>query len=138
MVVECKWRLSVNFQLIAVILLVILYPVGFRITMMARIREPSRNEILAGLFVLLLFLASFVYLLISSWQLFLMMLGCGISLLIGTAVITNIREMSQKATDFPEDYAYLKGRVRRALFASFIFIGAGISLFILSIVRCLG
>jgi cytochrome c biogenesis factor len=128
----------VNFQLIAVILLVILYPIGFRITMMARIREPSRKEILTGLFVLLLFLASFIYLLISSWRLFIMMLGSVISLLIGTAAITNMREMSQKATNFPEDYAYLKGRVRRALFASFIFLGVGISLFILSIIRCLG
>ena len=127
-----------NFQLLAVILLAILYPVGFRIAMMARIREPSRREILTGLFVLLLLLASFVYLLISSWRLFLMMLGSGISLLIGTAAITNMREMSQKATDFPEDYAYLKGRVRRALFASFIFLGAGISLFILSIIGSLG
>ena len=106
--------------------------------MMARIREPSRKEIIAGLLVLLLFLASFVYLIISSWRLFVMMLGSGISLLIGIAAITNMREMSQKATDFPEDYVYLKGRVRRALFASFIFLGAGISLFILSIIRSLG
>jgi cytochrome c biogenesis factor len=128
----------VNLQLIAVILLVILYPIGFRITMMARIREPSRKEIVTGLFVLLLFLASFVYLLISSWRLFIMMLGSVISLLIGTAAITNMREMSQKATNFPEDYAYLKARVRRALFASFIFLGVGITLFILSIIRCLG
>jgi cytochrome c biogenesis factor len=128
----------VNFQLIAVILLVILYPIGFRITMMARIREPSRKEIVTGLFVLLLFLASFIYLLISSWRLFIMMLGSVISLLIGTAAITNMGEMSQKATNFPEDYAYLKARVRRALFASFIFLGVGITLFILSIIRCLG
>ena len=126
-----------NFQLVTIILLAILCPIGFRITMMARIRKPSRKEILAGLFILFLFLASFVYLLISSWQLFVAMLGIGISLLIGIAVISNAREMSQKAKDFLEDYAYPKGIVRRALFASFIFLGAGICLFILSIIRCL-
>ena len=127
-----------NSQLIAIILLAILCPVGFRMAMMARTRKPSRTEILSGLLVLFLILASFVYLLISSWRLFLMMLGSGAALLIGTAVIRNAREMSQKAKDSPEDYAYLKGRVRRALFASFIFLGVGISLFILSIIRCLG
>ncbi len=127
-----------NSQLIAIILLAILCPVGFRMAMMARTRKPSRMEILAGLLVLFLILASFVYLLITSWRLFLMMLGSGAALLIGTAVIGNAREMSQKVKDSPEDYAYIKGRVRRALFASFIFLGAGIFLFILSIIRCLG
>jgi ABC-type multidrug transport system fused ATPase/permease subunit len=124
-----------NFQLVAIILLVILYPVGFR---MARIGEPSRKEMLAGLLVLLLFLASFIYLAISSWQLLLIMLGSGILLIIGTAIMSNAREMSQKATDFPEDYAYLRGRVKGTIFLSLIFFGGGIYLFILSIIRCLG
>ena len=127
-----------NFQLVAIILLVVLYPVGFRMAKMARIREPSRKEMLAGLFVLLLFLASFVYLLISSWRLFLIMLGNGILMLIATAIIDNAREMSQKARDFPEDYAYLRGRVKGTIFFSLIFFGGGIYLFILSIMRCLG
>ena len=124
-----------NFQLAAIILLVILYPVGFR---MAKMIEPSRKEMLVGLLVLLLFLASFVYLLISSWRLFLMMLGSGILLLSATAIISIAREMSQKARDFPEVYAYLRGRVKGTLFAGFIFIGGGIYLFISSITRCLG
>jgi len=127
-----------NFQLVAVILLVILYPVGFRIAKMARIGEPSRKEMLAGLLVLLLFLASFIYLAISSWQLLLIMLGSGILLIIGTAIMSNAREMSQKATDFPEDYSYLKGRVKGTIFLSLIFFGGGIYLFMLSIMRCLG
>jgi len=124
-----------NFQLVAVILLVILYPLGFR---MARLGEPSRKEMLAGLLVLLLFLASFIYLAISSWQLLLIMLGSGVCLIIGTAIMSNAREMSQKATDFPEDYSYLRGRVKGTLFAGSIFLGGGIYLFILSIIRCLG
>lgn len=127
-----------NFQLLAIILLVILYPLGFRMAKMARTAEPSRKEMLAGLLVLLLFLASFIYLLISSWRLFLIMLGSGIVLLIGTAIMSSAREMSQKARDFPEDYAYLRGRVKGTIFFSLIFFGGGIYLFILSIMRCLG
>ena len=123
-----------NFQLAAIILLVILYPVGFKI---ARTEEPSGKEMLAGLLVLLLFLASGIYLLISSWVLFLMMLGSGVLLIAGSAVISLAPEMSQKARDFPETYAYLKGRVKEALFFGLLLIGGGICVFILSIMRCL-
>ncbi len=124
-----------NFQLVAIILLVILYPVGFR---MANMKEPSRTVMLAGLLVLLLFIASVIYLLVSSWLLFLMMLGSGILMLMGTAIISNAREMSQKARELPEIYAYLRGRVKGTLFTGLILIGGGIYVFILSIIRCLG
>ena len=124
-----------NFQLVAIILLVILYPVGFR---MAKMKEPSRTVMLAGLLVLLLFIASVIYLLVSSWLLFLMMLGSGILVLMGTAIISNAREMSQKARELPEIYAYLRGRVKGTLFTGLILIGGGIYVFILSIIRCLG
>lgn len=124
-----------NFQLAAIILLVILYPVGFR---MAKMKEPSRNVILGGLLVILLFLASLIYLLVSSWLLFLMVLGSGILILIGIAIISNAREMSQKAREIPETYAYLRGRVKGTLFTALIFIGGSIYLFILSIIRSLG
>lgn len=127
-----------NFQLVAIILLVILYPVGFRMAKMARMREPSRKEMLAGLLVLVLFIASLIYLLISSWVLFLMMLGSGVFLIAGTAMISLAREMSQKARDFPETYAYLRGRVKGAVFASLLLMGGGIYVFLLSIIRCLG
>ena len=127
-----------NLQLAAIILLVILYPVGFLMARRAIAGEPSGKEMVAGLFVLLLFLASFIYLAISSWQLLLIMLGSGILLIIGTAIMSNAREMSQKARDFPEDYAYLRGRVKGTIFLSLIFFGGGIYLFILSITRSLG
>ena len=127
-----------NFQLVAIILLVILYPVGFRIAKMARMREPSRKEMLAGLLVLVLFIASLIYLLISSWVLFLMMLGSGVLLIAGTAMTSLAREMSQKARDFSEIYAYLRGRVKGAVFAGLLLIGGGVYVFILSIIRCLG
>ena len=124
-----------NFQLVAIILLVILYPVGFR---MAKMKELSRTVMLAGLFVLLLFLACVIYLLVSSWLLFLMMLGSGVLMLMGTAIISNAREMSQKAREIPETYAYLRGRVKGTLFTGLVLIGGGIYLFILSIIRSLG
>ena len=124
-----------NLQLIAVILLVILYPVGFR---MAKMEEPSRNVMLAGVLVLVLFIASGIYLLISSWVLFLMMLGSGVLLIGGVAMISLAGEMSQKVRDFPETYAYLRGRVKGAVFISMILFGGGIYLFVLSISRCLG
>jgi len=124
-----------NFQLAAIILVIILYPIGFR---MAKMKEPSRTVMLAGLLVLLPFLASLIYLLISSWLLFLMVLGGGILILMGTAIISNAREMSQKARELPEIYAYLRGRVKGTLFTGLIFIGGSIYLFILSIIRCLG
>jgi ABC-type transport system involved in cytochrome c biogenesis permease subunit len=127
-----------NFQLLAIILLVILYPVGFRMANPARMREASRNEMLAGLLVLLLFLVSGIYLLISSWVLFLMMLGSGVLLIAGTAAISLAPEMSQKARDFPETYAYLRGRVKGVLFFGLLLIGGGIYVFVLSIIRCLG
>jgi len=125
----------VNFQLVAIILLVILYPVGFRI---AKTEEPSRTVMLAGLLVLLLFLDCVIYLLVSSWLLFLMLLGSGILMLMGTAIISNARLMSQKARESPEIYAYLRGRVKGIIFTGMILIGGGIYLFILSIIRCLG
>ncbi len=53
-------------------------------------KEPSRTVMLAGLLVLLLFLASLIYLLVSSWLLFLMMLGSGILFLFGSAGISAI------------------------------------------------
>ena len=123
-----------NFQLVAIILVIILYPIGFR---MAKMKEPSRTIMLAGLLVLLLFLASLIYLLISSWLLFLMVLGGGILILMGTAIISSAREMSQKARELPETYAYLRGRVKGALFTGLIFIGVSIYLLTLSIIRCL-
>ena len=104
----------------------------------ARIRKASRREILAGLLVLFLFIASLIYLLIGSWILFLIMLGVGLLLIAGTAAISVAREMSQKVRDFPETYAYLRGRVKWVLFAGLLLIGGGIYLFILSIIRCLG
>ncbi len=100
--------------------------------------EPSRTVMLAGLFVLLLFLACVIYLLVSSWLLFLMMLGSGILMLMGTVIISIAREMSQKAREIPQIYAYLRGRVKGTLLTGLILIGGGIYLFILSIIRCLG
>ena len=126
-----------NFQLIAIVLLVILYPVGFMMAKMAKTKEPSRTVMLAGLLVLLLFLSSLIYLLVSSRLLFLMMLGSGALMLSGTAIISIAREMSQKARDFPETYAYLTGRVKGILFIGLLLIGGGIYVFILSIIRCL-
>jgi len=67
-----------------------------------------------------------------------MMLGSGILVLMGTAIISNAREMSQKARELPEIYAYLRGRVKGTLFTGLILIGGGIYVFILSIIRCLG
>ena len=127
-----------NFQLAAIILLVILYPLGYRMASRAMTREPSGKEMLAGLLVLLLFLASFIYLAVSSWQLFLIMLGSGVCLIIGAVNMSIASEMSQKARDFPEDYAYLRGRVKGTIFLSLIFFGGGIYLFILSITKSLG
>ena len=130
---------AMNFQLAAIILLVILYPLGFRMaSRMARMGVPSRKQMLAEAVVLLLFLASFVYLLISSWQLFLIMLGSGLCLISGAVNMSIAGEMSQKARDIPEDYAYLGGRVKGTIFLSLIFFGGGIYLFVLSIMRSLG
>jgi len=135
-----------NFQLAAIILLVVLYPIGFRITKtlrmredprMLRIGEPSRKEEVAGFVVLPLFIATLIYLLISSWVLFLMMLGTGALLIAGTALISLAPEMSQRARDFPETYAYLRGRVKVAVFFGLLLIGGGIYVFILSIMRCI-
>ena len=127
-----------NYQLAAVILLVALYPLGYRIASRARTRENTSGEVLAGVLVLLLFLASFIYLLISSWQLFLMMLGSGICLLVGIANMSIAREMSQRVSAFPEDYAYIRGRVKWTVLLSLTFFGGGIYLFVLSIMRSLG
>lgn len=127
-----------NFQLIAIILLVILYPVGFMMARTLRMREPSRKEMVAGLLVLPLFIACLIYLLVSSWVLFLMMLGTGALLIAGTAVISLAPEMSQRARDFPETHGYLRGRVKEAVFFGLLLIGGGIYVFILTIMRCLG
>ena len=123
--------MEVNLQLVAIILLVILYPVGFWV-----VKTGSRP--LIGIPVLLLFVASLIYLLVSSWLLFLMMLGSGILMLMGTATIDVAREMSKKSRELPEIYAYLRGRVKQALFTGLILIGGGIYVFTLSIIRCLG
>lgn len=123
-----------NFQLAAIIVIVILYPVGFWLTKRAKRMELP---LIIGIPVLLLFLASLIYLLVSSWLLFLMMLGSGILTLMGVASIDVAREMSQKARDFPEIYAHLRGRVKGALFTGLLLVGGGIYLFILSIIRCL-
>ncbi len=114
-----------NLQLVAIILLIILYPVGFR---MAKMKEPSRTGMLAGILVLLLFLASLIYLLISSWLLFLMILGSGILILFGSAGFGTALEARRASKNIP----YLM------LFIDSIAIGGGIYLFILSIIRSLG
>ena len=124
-----------NLQLVVIILLIILYPVGFR---MAKMKEPSTTGLLAGILVLILFLASLIYLLVNSWLLFLMVLGSGILMLIGAAIISNAREMSQRARELPETYAYLGGRVKGALFIGLIFIVGSIYLLVLTIIKCLG
>jgi len=120
-----------NFQLAAIILVIILSPIGFR---MAKMKEPSRTIMLAGLLVLLLFLASLIYLLISSWLIFLMVLGGGILILMGIASF----DAALTARERSESYPYLRGRVKQALFIGLILVGGGIYLFILSIIRCLG
>ena len=124
-----------NFELAAIVLIFILYPVGY---MIATREESSGPVMLAGILALLLFLASFIYLLVRSPLLFLMTLGSGVLLLSGTAVISNARDMSQKAREFPESYAYLRGRVKGTLFAGVLLIGGGSYVFILTIIRCLG
>jgi len=127
-----------NFQLAAIILLVILYPVGFMMAKTLRMREPSRKEMVAGFVVLPLFIAILIYLLVSSWVLFLMMLGTGLLLIAGTAVISLAPDMSRRARDSPETHAYLRGRVKEAVFFGLVLIGGGIYVLILSIMRCLG
>jgi hypothetical protein len=113
-----------NFQLAAIILLIVLFPVGFR---MAKMKEPSSTVMLVGLLVLLLFLVSLIYLLVSSWLLFLMILGSGILILLGSAGFVTALE-ARRASNIP----YL------LLFIGSISIGGGIYLFVLSIIRCLG
>lgn len=113
-----------NFQLAAIILLVILYPVGFR---MAKMKEPSRSVMLAGIPVLLLFLASLIYLLVSSWVLFLLILGGGILILFGSAGFATVLEARRASENIP----YLM------LLIDLIAVGGGVYLFVLSIIRCL-
>jgi hypothetical protein len=120
-----------NFQLATIILLVFLYPVGF---WMAKMKEPSCTGMIAGILVLLLFLASLIYLLVSSWLVFLMMLGGGIFILMGTASFNS----AKKARELSESHPYLRGRVKQAIFIGLILVGGGIYLFVLSISRSLG
>ena len=114
-----------NFQLAVIILLIILYPVGFR---MAKMKEPSRTGMLAGILVLLLFLASLIYLLVSSWVLFLLMLGSSILILFGITGFVTAQEARRASRNIP----YLM------LLIDLIAVGGGIYLLVLSISRSLG
>lgn len=127
-----------NFQLAAIILIIILYPVGFFLA-------KRKNIPLIGLPVLLLFLASSIYLLVSSWILFLMMLGGGILILFGLAGFSIeaearrreklIREMQSLDLDTQGLSRHVPYPI---LFIDFITVGGGIYLFVLSIIKCLG
>ena len=116
-----------NLQLVATIVLIISYPVGFWVT-------KKEGSPLIGIPVLLLFIASSIYLLVSSWLLFLMILGGGILILMGTASF----DAGKKARELSESYPYLRGRVKQALFIGLILVGGGIYMLILSIIKCLG
>lgn len=102
-------------QLVAAILIIILYPVGFWVA-------KTGGRPLIGIPVLLLFVASSIYLLVNSWLLFLMILGGGILILFGTAGFSAFREAR---------------KVHFMLFIDFIAVAGGIYLLILSIIRCL-
>ena len=107
-------------QLVAAILIIILYPVGFWVA-------KTGGRPLIGIPVLLLFVASSIYLLVSSWHLFLMIIGGGILILFGTAGF----DTALKARKASKGIPYLM------LFIGFIAVGGGIYILILSIIRCL-
>lgn len=110
-----------NWQLAAVILIVILYPVGFWLT-------KTNRSLAFGVPVLLLFLASLVYLLVTSWITFLMVLGSGVLFLIGSAgfdVAVKARKVLRRVPGL-------------MLLIDFVAVGGGILLLILSVSRSLG
>lgn len=115
-----------NLGLAAIILLVILYPVGYQLA-------KKESSPLISIPVLLLFLATAIYLLVSSWRLFLMMLGTGI-LVMGAIVFF---EAASNARAGSEMEPYLRGRSKQSLFIGLILVGGSIYLFILSIIKCL-
>ena len=127
-----------NLQLSAILLIIILYPVGFWLAKRAKRMELSP---IIGIPVLLLFLASLIYLLVSSWLLFLMVLGGGILILAGTALFDVALEAKQRSEirDMNGNslFPYLKGRFKEGLIITFILVGFGIYLLILSIIRSL-
>ena len=120
--------MEINTQLVAIILLVVLYPVGFWLV------ASGRSGSLIGIPVLLLFIASLIYLGVSSWRLLLMMLGSGVLILSGAACF----DIASKARRLPERPKYYRGRILQSLFVGFILIAGGICLFALSILKSLG
>ena len=120
--------MEINNQLVAIILLVVLYPVGFWLA------ASGRFSSLSGIPVLLLFIASLIYLGVSSWSLLLMMLGSGVLILSGAACF----DTAWKAIRLPEKPGYYRGRILQSLFVGFILIAGGIYLLVLSILKSLG
>ena len=94
----------------------------------------GRSGSLIGIPVLLLFIASLIYLGVSSWRLLLMMLGSGVLILSGAACF----DIASKARKLPEKPGYYRGRILQSLFVGFILIAGGIYLFVLSILKSLG
>ena len=90
--------MEINTQLVAIILLVVLYLVGFWLV------ASGRSGSLSGIPVVLLFIASLIYLGVSSWRLLLMMLGSCVLILSGTAFF----DIALKARRLPERPEYSK------------------------------
>lgn len=113
--IQRKGGKEVNLQLVATIALIVLYPVGFWVA-------KTGGRPLIGMPVLVLFVASSIYLLVTSWLLFLMIIGGGILILFGIAGFSTFWEAR-------------KGHFM--LFIDFIAVAGGIYLLILGIIRCL-
>ena len=124
-----------NFQLAAIIVLIIIYPLGYWVA-------KTGKSPLIGVPVLLIFLATAIYLLISAWLILLMMIGTGILFMMGTASFDAAAKAKLISGQMEEDEGagdnYLKGRVKPAIFIGLILVGGSIFLFILSIVKSLG